>query len=100
MQEHPPSKMAAARARCAGGVLGGSMLSPWHLLESPCPSSSSSRPLQPALTLLPFNAGYFPTYSTNYFPALAPRIALSPEALTFYFPSKTSSFSVCHHNSQ
>lgn len=98
LQAHPPGKMGAAGARCAGGVLGGSRLGPCCLLESPIPSSSL-QPLQPALTLLPFNAGYFPIYSTNYFPALAQRIALSLEALTFYFPSKTSSSSVCHYNS-
>lgn len=91
-----PLKYGAAGAWCAGGFLGASRLILCHLQESPCPSSSL-QPLEPVLAPLPFNAGYFPIYSTNYFPAFAVRIVLSPEILMFYFPSKTSSFSVCHH---
>lgn len=82
---------------CWGGFLGASRLIPCHLLESPCPSSSLW-PLEPVLAPLPFNVGYFPIFITNYFPAFALRTALSPEILMFYFPFKTSSFSVCHHN--
>lgn len=93
----PPEIRCCWGLVCWRGFLGASRLIPCHLLESPCPSSSL-QPLEPALAPLPFNAGYFPIYSTNYFPAFAPRISLSPEILMFYFPSKTSSFSVCHHN--
>lgn len=77
------------------GLQAGSLLYPGEPLPILLLTVPSS-----CLTLLPFNAGYFPVYITNFFPALALRITLSPEALTFYFHSKTSSFSVYHHNSR
>lgn len=87
----PPGKMLE-------GYLGELQTQSLHLPERPCPSSSS-QPLQPALALLTFNAGYFPSIALITF---LPWHQGLPKALShqcFISLLKTSFFCVCYLNS-